>query len=55
MSHSPRVCRRAPFVVGLPSRSWCAQCSVVRRVADTGALRSDTAVGFGAATASPCS
>src|SRR5664280_642911 len=27
--------RRGPFVAGLPSRSWCAQCSVVRRVADT--------------------
>ena len=27
--------RRAPIVAGLPSRSWCAQCTVVRRVADT--------------------
>jgi len=28
--------RRAPIVAGLPSGSWCAQCSVVRRVADAG-------------------
>jgi len=27
--------RRAPSVAGLPSRSWCAQCTVGRRVADT--------------------
>jgi len=31
---------RAPFVAGAPSRSWCAQCSVVRRVADTSRPRS---------------
>jgi hypothetical protein len=46
--------RRGPFVAGLPSRSWCAQCSVERRVADTSRTTITTGVPAGAPRAADC-